>query len=97
YKDIEEWISKYLSESPESRIIVPFNSNDLIKNKDNSYYIRNIINKYLYGRDLFDYRLPLKKDIYFFGRKDLISNFRDAISKTENRGLFGLRKTGKTW
>ena len=96
YKDIEDWISKYLSESPESRIIIPFYSNDLVKHKDDSYYIRNIINKYLYGRDLFDYRLPLTKDLYFFGRKDIISNFRDAISKTQNRGLFGLRKTGKT-
>ena len=96
FSGIEEWINKYISERPESRIIVPFCSSDLIKNKDNSYYIRNIINKYLYGRDLFNYRLPLKKDIYFFGRKDIISSLRDTISRCENRGLFGLRKTGKT-
>lgn len=93
---IEDWINDYLSERPESRIIVPFYSQDLIKHKNNNYYIRDIINRYLYGRDLFDYSLPLKNDLYFFGRKDLISDLRNAILKTQNRGLFGLRKTGKT-
>jgi hypothetical protein len=93
--DVEEWINKYSSEHFESRI-VPFSANELRKKKGDAYYIRTIIDQYLYGRDLFDYRLPLENDYYFFGRKDIVASFIDSISKGENKGLFGLRKTGKT-
>jgi len=62
---VEEWTRTYTTQNPEARIIVPFNSEELRKHKGDSYYIRNIINKYLYGRDLFDYRLPIEKDYYF--------------------------------
>jgi hypothetical protein len=40
--------------------------------------------------------LPLEHDTYFFGRDDLLLDYRDAARRGENRGLFGLRKTGKT-
>ncbi|MDC3960754.1 hypothetical protein KEG38_43275 [Polyangium jinanense] len=50
----------------------------------------------LFGRDIFDHRLPLKSDTYFFGREALIQEFQQAFLAGENRGLFGLRKTGKT-
>lgn len=93
---IQEWTHSYTSQNPEARIIVPFNADELRKHKGDSYYIRNIINKYLYGRDLFDYRLPIEKDYYFFGRKEVVASFYEAIIKNENKGLFGLRKTGKT-
>ena len=96
YDGVEEWIKTYISQNPESRIIVPFYSNNLIKSRWDAYYIRKIINNFLYGRDLFDYRLPLEKDNYFFGRKDIVATFFDSINKNENKGLFGLRKTGKT-
>ena len=94
--DIDEWIKKYVTEYPESRIIIGFSSNGLRESKGNAYYVRQILNKYLYGRDLFDYRLPLKDDYSFFGRTDIISNIYTSIQKNENKGLFGLRKTGKT-
>ncbi len=45
---------------------------------------------------MFDYRLPLQKDTYFFGRQDIVMEYYDAIKRGENRGIFGLRKTGKT-
>lgn len=94
--DIAEWIKKYISEHLESRIIVAFSADLLRKKKGEGYYIRTVINQYLYGRDLFDYRLPLENDYYFFGRKDIVASITDSISKSENKGLFGLRKTGKT-
>ena len=33
---------------------------------------------------------------YFFGRDALLHSFMDSVKRGENRGLFGLRKTGKT-
>ena len=35
-------------------------------------------------------------DYYFFGRKDIVADIFDSINKNENKGIFGLRKTGKT-
>ena len=40
--------------------------------------------------------LPIKDGTYFFGRQKMVGSYVDAIKKAENRGLFGLRKTGKT-
>ncbi len=59
-------------------------------------YLKNKLSEQFYRRDLFDFRLLLEKDTYFFGRNDIIVDFLDAIKRIENRGLFGLRKTGKT-
>lgn len=50
----------------------------------------------LFSRDLFDYTLPLNEDLFFFGRQAIVAEHVDAIRKSENRGIFGLRKTGKT-
>ncbi len=94
--NIKEWTKTYISQNPESRIIIAFSANELKEKKGDSYYIRTIIDQYLYGRDLFNFRLPLEKDYYFFGRKDIVASIYDSISKIENKGLFGLRKTGKT-
>lgn len=93
---VAEWIKIYSSEHLESRIIVPFSANELRQKKGENYFIRTVIDQHLYGRDLFDYRLPLESDYYFFGRKDIVASIIDSIAKGENKGLFGLRKTGKT-
>lgn len=34
--------------------------------------------------------------IAFFGRQQIVSRYIDAIKRYENRGIFGVRKTGKT-
>jgi predicted AAA+ superfamily ATPase len=49
-----------------------------------------------YDRDLFDITSPLRKDLYFFGRTDLINKLVDRHSSNENSGVFGLRRSGKT-
>jgi len=96
YPQTDVWINDYLSGKPESRIIVPFYADDLRKAKGDAYFVRRILNNNLYGRDLFDYLLPLVTDNYFFGRKDIVANIYDGVNKNENKALFGLRKTGKT-
>ena len=79
----------------ESRSIVPFLLDDLYVNND-AWYLRNVLRKYFYDVDLFGYSLPLRDEASFFGRQQIIARYIDAIKRCENRGVFGLRKTGKT-
>jgi hypothetical protein len=95
-KNVQDWLKSYVSVNQESRIIVAFCASELRTNQGDSWFVRRILNHQLYGRDLFDYRLPLQKDTYFFGREDIVAGFVDAVKRAENKGLFGLRKTGKT-
>lgn len=92
---IEEKIRSLLSNSSESQVIVPFSYND-IKNISDSFFFRNRIREHFYSRDLFSFESALKKDIYFFGRTELVHNIVSRHKNSENSGLFGLRKIGKT-
>lgn len=92
---IEEKLKELLKNDQESQIIIPFNYNELINNKDN-FFIRNRFKKHFYTRDLFSFEAPLKKDLYFFGRTDLVNKIVNRHKSCENSGLFGLRKAGKT-
>ncbi len=78
------------------RSIVPFIYQDLIEHSNDSWYVRNVLKKNFYDIDLFGYTLPLKNDSSFFGRHQIIGRYIDSIKRCENRGIFGLRKTGKT-
>ena len=80
----------------QSRVIVPFIYNDLIENVNDSWYIRNQLRKYFYDVDLFGYMLPLRDESSFFGRQQIVARYVDAIKRCENKGVFGVRKTGKT-
>ena len=91
----EEWI-KTSASSESVRIIVPFSTKEATDNKNDPWYIRNKLRKYFFGLDLFGYTLPLSDDSYFFGRQQIVARYIDSVKRGENRGIFGLRKTGKT-
>ncbi|WP_162596070.1 hypothetical protein [Methylobacterium sp. 17Sr1-1] len=93
---VEDWTNKYLTEHPQARTPIPLFVDSLSSNKNDRWFIRNQLSSRLYTRDLFDYQLPLDGDLFFFGRKKIVDEFLDALRKGQNRGLFGLRKTGKT-
>jgi len=93
--NIEEKVNDLIKREPESQIVIPFHYSELISIKDN-YYLRNKFKNNFYNRDLFAFNSPLKKDIYFFGRTDLVHKVVNRHRSNENSGLFGLRKTGKT-
>ncbi|GAB6264497.1 AAA-like domain-containing protein [Photobacterium sp. R1] len=93
--NVEESLQILIKNEPETQVIIPFYYRELDKIKD-SYFFRNRFRKYFYTRDLFAFEAPLKKDIYFFGRNDLIQELTNRLKSGENSGLFGLRKTGKT-
>jgi len=92
---IADKIKTLLKGDSEYQIIIPFNFNEILKEHD-SFFIRNRFLEHFYSRDLFAFQSPLKKDLYFFGRTDLVQSLFNRHRSGENSGLFGLRKTGKT-
>lgn len=96
--DVDVWLESYLSSRQESRIIVPFYRQNIVQARANSddWFVRNSLNKHYFGRDLFNYSLPLMDDAYFFGRQSVLMEYYDSVRRRENKAVFGLRKTGKT-
>ncbi|MFA6103899.1 MAG: AAA-like domain-containing protein [Victivallaceae bacterium] len=92
---IEEKIRSLLKNTAESQIIVPFSYKEIFNISD-VYFFRNRFKSHFFSRDLFAYESALKKDLYFFGRSDLVHKIANRHRSEENSGLFGLRKTGKT-
>ncbi len=90
------WAQQYMTSNPDSMLIAAFKAKTLRDDYSDSWLVRSLLAEQLYQRDLFDHRLPLKSDYFFFGREDLIYDLHNAFKRSENRGLFGLRKTGKT-
>lgn len=95
-ENVREWLDSYTSSRQESRIIVSFTRKELEDSKGDSWFVRNRLNEQFFGRDLFNYSLPLVEDTYFFGRQQLVMEYLDSIKRKENKAIFGLRKTGKT-
>lgn len=94
--NVENIVNDFIRSDTEAKIIVPFSYKELLSSQSISNIIENKFRKYFYDRDLFSFNSPLKKDVYFFGRKDLIQKIINKHKSHENSGLFGLRKTGKT-
>ncbi|MEQ6969599.1 ATP-binding protein [Pectobacterium polaris] len=96
--EMDKWLDEHLPSRQESRIIVPFLKSDLFEAKKNAddWFVRNKLNSHYFGRDLFNYTLPLIDDAYFFGRQSIMMEYYDSVKRRENKAVFGLRKTGKT-
>ncbi len=79
-----------------SRVFVPILYSDLLKNRSDAWYIRNILRDNFFDIDLFGYTLPIREESSFFGRQQLVARYIDSIRRCENKGIFGVRKVGKT-
>ncbi|MET3393752.1 hypothetical protein ABIC33_004420 [Variovorax sp. 1140] len=79
----------------ESRVVIPFSYYE-INDETSGKFFDDRIKKYYFSRDLFDFESPLRTDLYFFGREGLSHVFVDKHFSSENGGIFGLRKSGKT-
>lgn len=95
HANVEAKVEALLKSDPEYPIIVPFSyaefGNDYQEN-----IVENRFRKHFYSRDLFSFSSPLKKDVYFFGRNNLINEVVGRYKSGEHTSLFGLRKSGKT-
>ncbi|HCA57489.1 MAG TPA: hypothetical protein DEP46_05820 [Blastocatellia bacterium] len=94
--DVGAKVTNILKTNSESRVIVAFSYVELYLNRRNPDFVIDRFREKFYSRDLFGIQEPLKKDLYFFGRSDLIQVLANRHLNGENSGLFGLRKTGKT-
>lgn len=93
--NIVQRISDLVKSDQESKLVVPF-SYDELRTQSDPYFIRNRFKSHFYNRDLFAFESALQKDLYFFGRNDLVLKLVNRHRSSENTALFGLRKTGKT-
>lgn len=80
---------------PDAPIVVPFHLNEFNLSTPESAIISRI-REFTFSRDLFSMSSPLKSDLYFYGRSDIINEISSKLSSGENFGLFGLRRSGKT-
>lgn len=94
--NIDSKIKNLLSNDLEVQTIIPFNYAELLNLKNDPYFFRNKFKNYFFTRDLFAFEGPLRHESYFFGRKDTIETLISRHSDSQNSGIFGLRKTGKT-
>lgn len=94
--DIEHKLRELLKNDQEAQIVVPFTYAELQGSIGDTFFFRNRFIRHFYSRDLFASESPLKKDLYFFGRTDLVHSLVNRHRSHQVSGLFGLRKTGKT-
>lgn len=92
---IDSQLDSLLKADPEQPIIVPFTYDEL-RQSVSPNFIRNRFRRYFFTRNLFDFFSPLQKDLYFFGRTQTIQHLVARHESSENSGLFGLRRSGKT-
>lgn len=93
--EIEEKIKRYNSNDPEKKIIIPFSYDEIHKSENINLYVDKL-RRFFYSKDLFSFNSPLKKDIHFFGRSQLITELINKHYSGEHASIFGLRKSGKT-
>lgn len=94
--NIEAKLRDLLKNDQEAQIVIPFTYSELCESISDPFFFRNRFIRHFYARDLFASESPLKKDIYFFGRTDLVHSLINRHRTHQVSGLFGLRKTGKT-
>jgi len=93
--DIEEKLKRFYGNDPDKKIIIPFSYNEIYKSEGNDVY-QDKLRRLFYSKDLFAFNSPLKKDLQFFGRSQLVTELIQKHNASEHTSIFGLRKSGKT-
>jgi len=75
--------------------IIPITQSDIETERSAIDGLRNILDRWLYRRDLFAGNRPVVGR-RFFGREKSLSELRDCLASSVSAGVFGLRKVGKT-
>lgn len=74
---------------------IPFSRREL-ETKPSAEFIYDRLERYIRGRNLFDFQSGLSSDRFFFGRQPMVDDIVGKVENGQNFGLFGLRKIGKT-
>ncbi len=87
---------KALFESrPDAPVVIPYHTSEFSLATSEADIISRI-REFSFSRDLFSMSSPLRSELYFYGRSNLINEISAKLSSRENFGLFGLRRSGKT-
>lgn len=95
-KNITDKMRKICADEPDIPVTLPFTYDALSSKNNIGSIIIDATRENYYFRDLFSQRDPLRESTFFFGRVQLLAGLRDRMSRGENSGIFGLRKSGKT-
>lgn len=95
-KAIADRVTTLLKSDVNMMSIVPVSYDDVIEKGGGSDYFLKLFRKYFYERDLFDFDQAISNDLFFFGRRDYVNELYNRCKTSENSGVFGMRKTGKT-
>lgn len=80
---------------PDAPVVIPFHYSEFaLATSDADITAR--IREFAFSRDLFSMSSPLRSELYFYGRSDIINEISSKLASGENFGLFGLRRSGKT-
>lgn len=94
--DVQQWTTRYLLENRDERLAIPIQLEELATGPADGWKVKNAIQRHYLSLDLFKNTLPLQDDTFFFGRHVELTRLLESAKRSENVGLFGLRKTGKT-
>lgn len=94
-RDFEKSVLGLNNNTKMNRIVVPFLNDDLKFDHDGNDLFKRLRRSAI-NNDLFNIRQPIKSDDMFFGRTAIISEIRNKLRQSENIGIFGLRRMGKT-
>lgn len=89
--DVKNRMSGFRTNIEFANSIIAISKDDLFKSP-----LSDLLSKILFARDLFNMKLPLQSEHFFFGRDQLLRKLYNELRKPTIRGVFGLRKTGKT-
>lgn len=93
--DVAGAVGSYLASEPERPPIIAFSRTDLTSIRDANGLRKALMAQFM-RRDLFALESPLKREAFFFGRQEMMTELVDRFRSGQNSGLFGLRRIGKT-
>ena len=93
---IESKLANWLRDNNVNQVVVPFTYDELMDAEFGAEKIQERFRKYLFDIDLFFTSMPIKNDVFFFGRRDLVHDIVSKCKNATNCGIFGLRRSGKT-
>lgn len=80
---------------PDAPVVIPYHHTEFsLATSDADIVAR--IREFTFSRDLFSMSSPLRSELYFYGRSNIINEIASKLASGENFGLFGLRRSGKT-
>lgn len=95
-QNIHQHAERYMTEHPDAPLIATFQTDALHRDRIYGDEVSRQVAAQIGRRDLFDQREPLLEDRYFFGRRPILAELQDTCLTGGLRGLFGMRKMGKT-